>query len=186
MPNPPSPVSGVLLLCVDLQPTFIKAVADGDALVKRCAFAIEAATGLGIPVVFTEQMPVKLGGTDPKLLKLAPGAFVHAKNTFSVFADDGIRDALRAQDIEHIILCGLETPVCIYQTALGALEANTQVTVLTDAVGARRPGDAAACLTALARSGVHLLPAETIFYALLHDAAHPFFKDFTKLVKKYA
>jgi len=181
----PAPVSGVLLLCVDLQPVFLKAVADGEALLKRCSFIIEAASILGIPVVFTEQIPVKLGGTDPKLLKLAPNASVHAKNTFSVFADDGIRDALRSQDIEHIILCGLETSVCIYQTALGALEANTQVTVLTDAVGARRPADAAACLSAMARSGVHLLPSETIFYSLLHDAGHPCFKDFTKLVKKY-
>ena len=185
MPPESSPVSGVLLLCVDLQPPFIKAVTDGEALVKRCAFAIEAARGLGIPVVFTEQMPVKLGGTDPKLLKLAPGADVHAKNTFSVFSDDGIREALRSEDIEHVILCGLETSVCIYQTALGSLEENIQVTVLTDAVGARRPADAAACMDALARSGVHLLPSETIFYSLLHDAGHPFFKEFTKLVKKY-
>jgi len=186
MPTAPSPIAGVLLLCVDLQPVFIKAMSDDKPLVKRCAFAIEAAIGLGIPVAFTEQMPVKLGGTDPQLLKLAPGAAVHAKSTFSVFADDGIRDALREQDIEHVILCGLETPVCIYQTSLGALEANTQVTVLTDAIGARRPADAAACLSAMARSGVHLLPSETIFYSLLHDAGHPFFKDFTKLVKKYA
>ncbi|HTJ77609.1 MAG TPA: isochorismatase family protein [Rariglobus sp.] len=186
MPNTPSSFPGVLLLCVDLQPVFIKAVAHGDALRQRCAFAIEAATTLGLPVAFTEQMPVKLGGTDPKLVKLAPTAGIYAKNTFSVFADDGIRDALRTMDIEHVILCGLETSVCIYQTALGALEANTQVTVLTDAVSARRPDDAAACLSALARSGVHLLPSETIFYALLHDAAHPLFKDFTKLVKKYS
>ena len=40
-------------------------------------------------------------------------------------------------------------------------------------------------MDALARSGVHLLPSETIFYSLLHDAGHPFFKEFTKLVKKY-
>ncbi len=186
MATTPSPVSGVLLICVDLQPPFLKVMPDANTLLKRCAFAIEAATGLGIPVAFTEQLPAKLGGTDPELLKLAPSADVHAKNTFSVFADDGIRDALRAQDIEHVILCGLETPVCIYQTALGALEANIQATVLTDAIGARRPGDATACLSALARSGVHLLPGETIFYSLLHDAAHPFFKDFTKLVKKYS
>lgn len=186
MATSPSPVSGVLLLCLDLQPPFIKAVADADKLIKRCSFAIEAASGLGIPVAFTEQMPAKLGGTESALLKLAPDADVHAKSTFSVFADDGIRDALRAQDIEHVILCGLETSVCIYQTALGALEANIQATVLTDAIGARRPDDAVACLSALARSGVHLLPGETIFYSLLHDAAHPFFKDFTKLVKKYS
>ena len=186
MSTAPSPASGVLLLCVDLQPVFIKAVTGGDELLKRCAFALEAAAGLGLPVAFTEQMPVKLGGTDTKLTKLAPTAPVYAKNTFSVFADDGIRDALRSQDIEHVILCGLETSVCLYQTALGALEANIQVTVLTDAVAARRPQDAAACMAALARSGVHLLPSETIFYSLLHDADHPFFKDLTKLVKKYA
>jgi nicotinamidase-related amidase len=181
-----SPISGVMLLCVDIQPPFINAMPDAVELLRRCSFAIEAATGLGIPVAFTEQMPAKLGGTDPKLLKLSPGAPVYSKKSFSVFADDGIRDALRKLDIEHIILCGLETPVCIYQTALGALEANIQVTVLTDAISARRPADAASCLSALARSGVHLLPGETIFYSLLHDAAHPFFKDFTKLVKKYA
>ena len=186
MSNAPSAVPGVLLLCVDLQPAFIKAVSDGANLLKRCAFSIEAAAGLGIPVVFTEQMPVKLGATEPKLIKLAPSAGVYAKNTFSIFADDGIRDMFRTMDVEHVILCGLETSVCIYQTALGSLEANTQVTVLTDAVGSRRPADAAACMAALARSGVHLLPSETVFYALLHDAAHPFFKDFTKLVKKYA
>lgn len=181
----PSPLAGVLLLCVDLQPSFLKVIHDNDTLLKRCSFVIEAAVGLGIRVAFTEQLPRKLGGTAPKLLTLAPGADIHAKSTFSAFTDDGIKDALRSLDIEHIILCGIETPVCIYQTALGALDANLQVTVLTDAIGARRPVDAATCLGALARAGVHLLPAETVFYALLHDAGHPFFRGFTQLVKKY-
>lgn len=181
----PSPLAGVLLLCIDLQPAFLKVIPENDTLLKRCAFVIEAAAGLGIRIAFTEQLPRKLGGTAPELLALAPGADMHAKNTFSVFADDGINDALRSLDIEHIILCGIETPVCIYQTALGALDANLQVTVLTDAIGARRPTDAAICLGALARAGVHLLPAETVFYALLHDAGHPFFKGYTQLVKKY-
>lgn len=182
----PSPLSGVLLLCIDLQPAFLKVIQDGDTLLKRCAFAIEAAVGLGMQVAFTEQLPRKLGGTAPELLALAPDAAVHAKSTFSVFADDGINETLRGLDIEHIILCGIETPVCVYQTALGALDADLQVTVLTDAIGARRPADAAVCLGALARAGIHLLPSETVFYALLHDAGHPFFKGFTQLVKKYS
>lgn len=181
-----APLSNVLLLCVDLQPVFLKGVAETEAVQKRCAFAVEAAAGLGMRVAFTEQLPRKLGGTLPELLALAPGADVHAKSTFSVFADDGIHDALRSLDIEHLVLCGIETPVCIYQTALGALDANLQVTVLSDAIGARRPADAAACIDALTRSGIHVLPSETVFYALLHDAGHPFFKGFTQLVKKYA
>ena len=182
----PLPLTGVLLLCVDLQPAFIKVMPGRDELVKRCSFVIEAAAGLGIRVAFTEQLPRKLGGTAPELLALAPGADVHEKSTFSVFGDDGITDALRSLDIEHLILCGLETPICIYQTALGALDANLQVTVLSDAVGARRQADAAQCIDGLTRSGIHVLPSETVFYALLHDAGHPFFKDFTKLVKKYS
>ena len=182
----PTPLPGVLLLCVDLQPAFLKVIHDTKTVQQRCAFVIEAADGLGIRIAFTEQLPRKLGGTALELLALAPGSDVHAKNTFSVFGDDGITEAIRSLDIEHLIVCGIETPVCIYQTALGALDANLQVTVLSDAVGARRPDDAAICLSALARSGVHLLPAETVFYALLHDAGHPFFKDYTKLVKKYS
>ena len=182
----PSSLAGVLLLCVDLQPAFLKVIHDTDSVTKRCAFAIEAAAGLGIRVAFTEQLPRKLGGTAPELLALAPKADVHAKSAFSAFGDDGISDALRSLDIEHLILCGIETPICIYQTALGAIDANIQVTVLSDAIGARRPADAAVCLGGLARAGVHLLPSETVFYALLHDAGHPFFKGFTQLVKKYA
>ncbi|MET0262535.1 MAG: isochorismatase family protein [Rariglobus sp.] len=181
-----SHIPGVLLLCIDLQPVFLKAIHDGAAVKKRCAFAIEAAKGLGIQVAFTEQLPRKLGGTDADLLALAPDAQVYAKNAFSAFADDGISEALRGLDLEHIIVCGLETPVCIYQTALGALDANMQVTVLADAIGARRPDDAAICLNALTRSGIHLLPSETVCYALLHDAGHPFFKGYTQLVKKYS
>jgi nicotinamidase-related amidase len=185
MPAPAS-LPGVLLLGVDLQPVFLKTIADSEAVQRRCAFALEAATGLGIPVAFTEQLPRKLGGTAPELQALAPDAAVHAKSSFSAFGDDGIADKLRGLDLDHLILCGLETPICIYQTALGALDANLQVTVLTDAIGARRPSDANACLASLSRAGVHLLPAETVFYALLHDAGHPFFKGYTALVKKYA
>jgi nicotinamidase-related amidase len=140
--------------------------------------------GLGIPVAFTEQVPEKLGNTAPELLDLAPQASVWGKNTFSALADDEIRDAvLRQRNIEHILLCGIETPICVYQTAISALAESLQVTILSDAIGARRDGDAHTCLDALARQGVHVLPAETVFYALLRDVNHPFFRGYTKLVK---
>ena len=181
----PTPLAGVLLLVVDLQPAFLKGIHQTETVQKRCAFAIEAAVGLGIQVAFTEQLPGKLGGTAPELLALAPDAPVHAKSTFSAFGDDGIAETIQGLELDHLIICGIETPICVYQTALGAINANLQVTVLSDAVGARRPEDAAFCLSALVRAGVHLLPSESVFYALLHDATHPFFKGYTQLVKKY-
>jgi nicotinamidase-related amidase len=180
-------VDRALLLCMDMQPAFFNALPDGQRVLRRCQFAIEAAAGLGLRTAFTEQVPEKLGGTAPVLLSLAGGKPpVFGKSSFSAFSDDGIRDALRAMDIEHLILCGLETPICLYQTALAAMDHQLQVTLLTDCIGARRADDAATCLEALTRFGVHTLPAETVFYSLLRDTEHGFFKGFTKLVKKYA
>ncbi|MEO6568828.1 MAG: isochorismatase, partial [Opitutaceae bacterium] len=79
--------SGILLLCLDLQPVFLRVVDDGDALLGRCAFAISAAAGLGLPVTFTEQVPQKLGGTAPELLALANNPAVFPKTSFSALGD---------------------------------------------------------------------------------------------------
>ncbi len=184
-PPPFSVPEDTLLLCLDMQPKFIAAVHDGLAVRRRCEFAVAAAHGLGLPVAFTEQVPQKLGATAPELFDLAPRAAVWPKDAFSALADEGIRDALlRQRDVGHILLCGIETPICVYQTATAALQDDIRVTVLSDAVGARRPEDARACLEALTRAGVHVLPSETVFYALLRGVGHPFFRSFTQLVKR--
>lgn len=181
-----SPFSSALLLCVDLQPVFIDVIPNSARMLRRCSFAIEAAQILGMPVAFTEQVPQKLGGVSTDLRNLTRKSHVFGKSTFSALADDGIRDALRMLNVEHLIVCGLETPICVYQTALDAMDAHFQVTILSDAVGARRPDDAAMCLESLARTGAYVLPAETVFYSVIGSSTHPAFKGFTQLVKKYA
>ena len=171
---------------MDVQPVFLKAIPQADLLVRRCSFAVSAAEGLGIPVRFTEQAPQKLGGTDAGLLGCLKKPVLFSKTTFSALADDGIMDAVRAADVEHLILCGLETSICVYQTALDAISNDLQVTILSDAVAARRASDGETCLRALAENGAHILPSETVFYSLLRDIKHPFFKAYTELVKRYA
>jgi nicotinamidase-related amidase len=161
-------------------------VADNNSVQRRCAFAIEAAVGLGIEIMFTEQVPHKLGTTSPDLVNRVPAPRIFAKTTFSAFADPVIRDAIMSRATEHVLLCGLETSVCVYQSALDAVAAGMNVTLLSDCVGSRRTDDAQVCLEALVRAGVHVLPAETVFYALLHDVDHPFFRAYTQLVKEHA
>jgi nicotinamidase-related amidase len=178
----PSPTGGTRLLCVDMQPVFVRVVADGAQVLRRCRFAVAAASRLGIPVAFTEQVPEKLGHTEPELLALVDRPEVHPKHTFSACAAPS---RFLAGSPEHLLLCGVETPVCVYQTAVDALQAGLPVTILSDCVGARRPDDARVCLEALARAGAHVLPAETVFYSILGAADHPAFKDYTALVKTY-
>ncbi len=176
-----------LLLVVDLQPAFLDAIPGGTRTLRRAAFAVAAARGLGLPVAFTEQVPAKLGPTAPSLLSLAPDAPVYAKETFSALADDAIRAALlEERGIDHLLLCGIETPICIHQTALDARRGGIEVTLLSDAIGSRRDDDADVCLSALRAAGVHVMPSETVFYSLLGSARHPFFRAFTKLVKAHA
>lgn len=181
----PAPASPALLLCIDAQPVFLRTLPGADLVSRRCAFALAAATGLGLPVIFTEQVPAKLGGTDPALRALAPEAPVFAKDTFSALADPAIRAAVDAHPGARLLVCGLETPVCIYQTVRDARVAGRAVTVLADAVGARRPDDARTALDALGRADAAVLPAETVFYALLGSVRHPFFKAYTQLVKSH-
>jgi nicotinamidase-related amidase len=179
--------SDLLLLCIDLQPVFLDAVPAGAATLRRCQLATAAAVGLGLPVAFTEQVPEKLGTTDVSLRALAPSAPVWSKTSFSALADSAIRDALRTErPVDHLLICGLETAICVYQTAADALAENIQVTLLSDAVCGRRSDDSLAALTALTRLGAHVLPVETVFYSLLRDARHPYFRTFTSLVKSYA
>jgi len=175
----------ILLLCIDLQPSFLNAITRRELLQRRCAFAIQSAAGLGIGIAFTEQVPQKLGATAPELLALLQHPTVFDKNCFSALADTQLRDLIPAWNVEHLLLCGIETPVCIYQTALDALDAGLQVTLLSDCVGARRDDDARVCLEALVRAGVHVLPSETVFYSLVRDVTHPFFRSYTALVKQY-
>lgn len=176
----------LLLLCLDLQPTFLKAMQSSEALQRRCAFALQAASGLGVDILFTEQAPEKLGSTAPELLSLLPAPVALPKTTFSAFGDASIRAAIESRPTEHLLLCGLETPVCVYQTTLDARAAGLEVTLLSDCLGARRPDDARTCLDALLRTGAHVLPSETVFYSLLRDVHHPFFRPFTQLVKQHA
>lgn len=179
----PAATLPVALLVLDMQAGFLKVVADAEPLFRRVSFAVGAARLLGIEVVFTEQVPDKLGQTDTFLTALAPGAKIFPKTSFSAFGAEGLEDYLRARGIAHLLVVGIETPICVYQTATEALRQDFDVTLLSDAVGARRREDAAAALQAMREAGAHILPAETVFYSILQDAADPRFKEFTQLVK---
>lgn len=174
-----------VLLLIDLQAPFLGAVADGPAVLARARLAAASSALLGIPILLTEQAPHKLGPTDPSLLAAAgSSARAFPKSSFSSLGAPGLLGQLRDLGADHLLLAGVEGPVCVHQTAVQAMAEGLGVTLLADAIGSRRPGDQRACLDALARAGAHVLPVETVFYALLGGADHPAFRDFTRLVKE--
>ncbi len=185
--QPDNRVLATALLVLDMQEVFLKSVAGAPALVDRCRFAAEAALLLNIMVLYTEQVPEKLGPVMGQLKALIPEARVFAKTSFSALQADGLLSCLCDEGIEHLLIAGLETPICVYQTSLEAVEKGLSVTVLEDCVGCRRPEDGRSALGFLrTRTGCHVLPSETVFYSILNGAGHPKFGEFTSLVKKYS
>lgn len=174
------------LLVVDLQTNLLAVMPGREQLLKRASLAISASRLFALPVYVTEQVPEKLGPTDPALAELLAGqAKVFPKTAFSALRAPGLLESLREANIRHLLVTGIETPVCVYQTALDARREGFDVTLLSDAIGQRREADADACLRFLSsRADVSLLPVETVFYSILGDATHPAFRDFTKLVKQ--
>ena len=172
------------LFVIDLQENLLATLPESDGLLARCAFAIESARLLNIPIAFFEQRPDKLGSTARPLKKLKSKQDAYwTKDSFSALKDPATLEWIEKQKIEQLLIIGIETGICVYQTAIHALRKKLKVTLLTDCVQARRLADGERALGQLARFNCVLLPSETVFYALFENADHPAFRAFTSLVK---
>lgn len=179
-------INTVALLVLDAQDCFIDTLHDKPGFLSRCTFAIDAAQALGITTLFTEQVPNKLGHTNAKLLRRAQSPKLFHKESFSALSAPGIESFLRDNEIYHLLVCGLETPICVYQTGLQAVDEDIDVTFLVDALGCRRAEDAPHVIEALRGLGCQVLPTETIFYSLIGDVTHPGFRSLNELVKTFS
>lgn len=182
-----NPANHLGLLLIDFQDTFLKAIPNHEYLLRRTCFAVEAANLLGCASVVTEQLPEKLGQTTASLQTvLSDSTPVLSKDTFSAMEAEGLSSWIEQNHLDHLLLLGIETPVCIYQTAVQALGDELGVTLLSDCISERRAEDREPALQQLLAMDAHVLPSETIFYSLLGTAEHPCFREFTQFVKKYA
>ena len=173
------------LLLIDFQDVFLKEIPDRERLLKRSTFALKAAELLGVSVAVTEQIPEKLGATTEVLRSYWDvNTLVFDKSAFSAFEAEGLNRWIESNQIDHLLLAGIETSICIYQTALQALSADIGVTLLSDCISERRLEDRAPVLEQLLSMDAHILPSETIFYSLLGSAEHPKFREFNELVKE--
>lgn len=180
-----NPANHLGLLLIDFQDVFLKAIPDRERLLKRSTFAVKAAELLGVSVAVTEQVPEKLGSTTEALSSAWDvDTPVFDKSAFSAFEAEGLQRWIESKQIDHLLIAGIETSICVYQTALQALGADIGVTLLSDCISERRLEDRAPVLEQLLAMDAHILPSETIFYSLLGSTEHPQFREFTQLVKE--
>jgi len=173
-----------LALIMDLQDRLLANIANKDSLLSSNELWIKACKLLQLDTILTEQVPDKLGPTHPALLKVAKDLPVLAKNSFSAFGNEEFLERIERCKPSRLILSGVETSICIYLTAIDAIEHKLQVTVLSDGVAGRRPDDSNTALKELASLGASVIPIETVIYSFLKDASHDQFKPLSALIRE--
>jgi nicotinamidase-related amidase len=168
------------LVVVDVQEAFRKAVPDFDSVARAAAILADGARALGIPIVVTEQYPKGLGTTVPEVADHLPDDLRPIdKVRFSAAEADGFDLAGRDQ----ALLCGIETHVCVNQTALDLLARGIEVHVASDAVASRSDANRELGLHRMERAGATLSSVETALFELLGGSDAPEFKQVQELVK---
>lgn len=173
-----------LLLLVDLQTKLYAAMAPPSAnFLARVALLTRAAVQLDIPIVVTHQYPQGLGPLVPELAAALPDSLRPLdKMTFSCCADEAIAHALDTER-DQVLVAGIETHVCVLQTAFDLRARDRQVYVLADACASRSRADHDEALVRMSREGVRQASVESAIFEWLRAATHPRFRDLARDIR---
>jgi len=170
------------LLVVDMQAKLLPFIPGQTKLIWNIRRLIDGAKILGVPVAATEQYPQGLGPTAPELAeRLGP---IPAKVAFSCAECGAIFSAWRDRGIWKVLVCGIETHVCVGQTVHDLLGEGFRVYVAADAVGARFPVDHEIALRRMDSAGATLTTVEAALFEWCGRAGSPEFKQISQLVRE--
>ncbi|MGA7826133.1 MAG: isochorismatase family protein [Geobacteraceae bacterium] len=173
-----------LLMVIDIQEKLCKAM-DPEILARstaNVAILLETAEELSIPVLVTEQYPAGLGPTVADLKEHA-ATIPLEKMSFSSCGNERIATKIAESGRKKIIVTGMETHICVYQTVLDLLKKGYDVQVINDAVVSRKKANWKLGLNLAAAAGAVVSSTETILFQLLKQAGTAEFKKLSKLVR---
>jgi nicotinamidase-related amidase len=171
-----------VLLVVDVQEKLMAKIPPAEYLIRNIGFLIDVARALDVEVAATEQYPKGLGPTVPELRDRLP--VLPDKVAFSCCGVPGLADGFRQLGRTRVLLTGIETHVCVLNTALDLLAADFRVYLVVDAVASRYQVDHEVALRRLDKAGAILTTVETAAFEWLGGASHPRFKQVSTLVQE--
>jgi len=176
-------ISNTALVVIDLQEAFRSAIPEFPNVVSRAAMAVRGFQILNVPVIITEQYPKGLGRTAEEVLFCLPDDYEPLEKIRFSSCVEPFLEKLNEHGARQVVLCGLETHICVNQTAHDLLANGFEVHVLTDAVGSRYTQDRDAGLQKMLQSGVVPATVEMSLFELMRDAKHEQFKEIQNLIK---
>jgi nicotinamidase-related amidase len=171
------------LVLVDVQTKLAAVMHDREAMIEGCRRVVACMRTLQVPVLWTEQLPAKIGPTVPELTGVLDGLAPVVKSSFSCWSEPAFASAVRDLRRKRALLAGIETHVCVYQTASDLFAAGYHVEVLHDAVASRSAENRDIGLDRIRVAGGSVTSVETAVFELMRTSEHPAFREILKIIK---
>ena len=172
-----------VLAVVDIQERLAVVMSEKEKVVNNALHLIEAAKLLSIPVILTEQYSKGLGQTVGEIREALPSYHPVEKLTFSCCGEPAFLKALASTGKKKIILCGMETHVCVLQTCIGSLKEGYTVHAVSDAICSRSKENFKTGIEFMRDAGAVISGTETVLFQLLERAGTEEFKTISKRIK---
>jgi nicotinamidase-related amidase len=171
------------LVIIDVQEKLSRVMYEKEKLFENLQKLVKGVKLLNIPIIITEQNPNGLGPTVSEIAPLLPDTKPVTKFSFSCCGEEPFLRQLEMLNRKQVLLAGIETHVCVYQTAVDLIEAGYEVHTVVDCVSSRTLENKNLALDKMKSEGANLTSVEIALFELLKTAANPKFKELSKIVK---
>ncbi len=173
------------VLVVDIQDRLMRVIDNRERVVYNSVLLLKAASVLELPVLATTQYAERIGPLLPEISAELKTVTPVDKMEFDCFANERFRQAVKAlpRSVNTLIVCGVETHICVYQTVIGGLAAGFNIWVAADAVSSRIPANRKTGLARIRETGGVVGSTEMIIYDLLARAGTAAFKALLPVLK---
>lgn len=171
------------LILIDVQGKLAEMVYNSKNIISNIKKLVLACKALSIPIVWVEQYPAGLGETVPELSSLLKNQQAFEKHTFNALANKEIEKKVTQLKKTQWLVCGIETHICVYQTAIGLLEKGYRVELVTDAVSSRSKSSIKMAINKLQSKGAEVTDVEMCVYELIKNSKKPVFKEILPIIK---
>jgi len=168
---------------VDIQERLLPHIHAGDIILSNCLKLIEGLKILSIPALITQQYTKGLGPTVPSIINLFPEFRYVEKVSFSCCGEPAFEKEIEQLNKNNIILCGIETHVCVLQTCLDLLASGNRLVIVEDCISSRKANDKIVAIERMRQEGAIITTYESLLFELTRSAGNDIFKSISAIVK---
>ncbi|EJG1657354.1 hydrolase [Vibrio parahaemolyticus] len=172
------------LIVVDVQGKLATLMHESDALIENITKLVKGAKALDLPILWLEQNPERLGPTAEPIREVLESTHLPiTKYTFDGCKEATFNVAVENAKVDTWLVCGIESHICVYQTAVSLRQSGYRVELVTDCVSSRTAANKALALAKLTANGVVLTGLEMCLYEMVEDCRAPEFKEILAFIK---